>query len=200
MREKKCLIVLAAGNSSRMGTCKFMLKTGAGLSFIENIICETKDFLFDRIIIVVNEKTFHEVSFVLRNHLSEKIKVILNENVERERFYSLQLGLKQLRGFDYYFVHNADNPFLNHETLSLLYRNRFNSPVILPTFNGKGGHPVLFNKIIANFLLSSNSDARLDLELKKHKVLRIESSIKEVLTNIDNREDYFRVFGKKHVA
>lgn len=196
MTKEKGLVILAAGNSSRMGACKFLLKTDTGISFLEKILNDTKEFCFDKVVIVVNENTYNEVIFNLRDHLNENIIVIVNKDVSLERFYTLQLGLQQLKNFDYYFVHNADNPFINSENLNFIYDNREKTSVVVPCYNGKGGHPVMFNKKVAEYLLSAKPESRLNEELKKHNILRLETSFEEVLTDIDTGEDYFRVFGK----
>lgn len=92
MDEKAGLVVLAAGNSSRMGACKFLLKTNEGISILEKIIRDASDFGFDRILVVVNENTYNDVAATLKFRLNEKLRIVVNQRVELERFFFNSAG------------------------------------------------------------------------------------------------------------
>lgn len=190
MDEKAGLVVLAAGNSSRMGACKFLLKTNEGISILEKIIRDANEFGFDRILVVVNENTYKDVMTTLKFRLNEKLRIVVNQRVELERFFSIQLALIHTTDLDYVFVHNADNPHIDKAVLDLLFEQRKTAPVVIPCYEGKGGHPVLFNKKIAQEVLKADTTSRLDLELKRFDPLRLNCNNEKVLCNIDTKEDY----------
>lgn len=65
---------------------------------------------------------------------------------------------------------------------------------IYPVFNGKGGHPLLINKTVAEgILLQDNTQMNLKEFLKSYRKTNNVSDQK-VLININTPEDYINIF------
>jgi len=130
-------VILAADASSRMQSPKALLLFSPGITFIEKIVSEYANLGCTAIAVVVNENTASTVKQLLSLH--EKVSVIVNDRPEFERFYSLKLGLENVREADFCFFQNVDNPFIDSMTLDLLFKERSDDAFIVPVCKGKGG-------------------------------------------------------------
>lgn len=187
---KTGLIILAAGASSRMGKCKFLLPDRNEKPILENLLRAACEFDFANILIVTALKNAEAVIAIADAVAPETSSVIFNLRPESERFYSVKTGLFASGDIDYCFIHNADNPVLHIETLQKLYECRDTASVIVPTFNNKGGHPVLINRSVIEHICVAPVDSKLNVELQKSHVLRLEIHDPEILLDIDTEEDY----------
>lgn len=193
------MIILAAGNSARMGQCKFFLEFKNGKSFIEALLDAAFLFAFDKTTIVVNSNYLNDLIFRIGNkHWFHKIQIIENTQYTLGRFYSLKLGLGANFGIEYFFVSNADSPYLPLPVLTGLFSNRKNASVIIPTYQNQGGHPVLFNRMVANNLLLCNDSSVLSNELKRFKRYKVAFNDDSILRNINTPDDYFGLINQLH--
>ncbi len=184
------VVILAAGFSSRMEQAKFALKFDKGITFLEKIIQEYIAFACKEIIVVMNDK-----GITLREELNlsfpENVSIVLNKHPERERFYSLQTGLRALKDQSYTFIQNIDNPFVDQDVLSLLYKQSNKADYIVPTYKGRGGHPILISNKIGKIISGEKDyDKNLKEYLKEFNKLTQDSLNKELLFNINDLNDY----------
>lgn len=181
---------MAAGNSSRMGQCKFLLKLPNGKTFLENILSQTEIFPFRKTIIVTQSRHLLSLQKLFSEKFPPGLKFVFNDFPEQERFYSLQLGIKAAANADFCFVHNADNPFISKETLHLLYQNRKRADYICPRFANRGGHPILLNKQTLSYILDCPQDSKLNDVLTQKLRLNIEMADDSICVDIDTPEEY----------
>ncbi len=198
MKTDVAVIILAAGHSNRMGECKFLLamphvSLAPRLSFFETIVKTYTDFGTAEIIVVTQPKHLKELqNLKVKNQFT--IHFVLNNQPERERFYSLQLGIKHLVNAEYCFVQNADSPFVDTKSLDLLYQNRSKADCISPSFQGQSGHPVLLNKNTLNFLSTANSDSNLKDLLQNRSKYKVVTENALITVDIDTPADYHYYF------
>lgn len=192
---KACsVLILAAGKSSRMRLPKFSLKFNKRTTFLEKIISCYSNFGCQEIIVVLNEKGVNYIqsqSIELMNNCT----IIKNSNVAWERFYSVKLGLKALKTSTPTFIHNVDNPYAITKTLIKLFEGIGKSDYIVPTYENRGGHPILLSKKVINDLIKEEkNDLILSNFLKKYdkKILAVTDST--VLVNINTIEEYNKFF------
>ncbi len=183
-------IILAAGRSSRMGEAKFALPFAVNKTFLEEIIYQFHSFGCKQIVVVLNEKG----QDYIKNHrfiFPDNTLLITNKYLERGRFYSIKLGVHSIISENTpVFIHNIDNPFVNHKVLQKLLSNN-DSEYITPSYQDKGGHPILISKNIAQQIeLEKENNVVLSEFLKKFKRKRIEVNDKNILININTPEDY----------
>ncbi|MDO9256134.1 MAG: NTP transferase domain-containing protein [Bacteroidales bacterium] len=183
-------IILAAGNSVRMGTDKALLKFNADQTFLQKI---SEAYLLagiEQVIVVVNSELF--ILIRESNHnLSKKVLLVINDKPELGRFYSLQTGIKFLKPGNSCFFQNIDNPFTSEKLLCELIIFKDTADVIMPTYQKKSGHPVLISPLLAQEILRTyNSDLRIDLFLKQFEVKKTETIDPNILVNINSPEDY----------
>ena len=190
MKKDCSVIILAAGYSSRMGCAKFALRLPDGTSFLENIIKQYSDFGCSQVIVVVNNEG---KLFLDKNPIqgTKTIDFVVNYHPEYERFYSVKTGLVAVNNDNSVFLHNADNPFANLETLESLYKNRNIADFVKPIFNQKGGHPILIsNRIIRDIVLSENHNVNLNEFLKKYSRKEIQTEDEKIILNVNTMDDY----------
>jgi len=183
-------IILSAGNSERMGKHKALLAFDKGSTFLQKI---TETYLLagiEQVIVVVNSILFDTIKQG-DYALSAKILLVINDKPELGRFYSLRTGIKYLLPGNFCFFQNIDNPYTSEALLRELILHKDEAEVIMPTFKGRTGHPVLINSsVIKEIIEARNSDLRIDLFLKRFGVIKVETSDKYILANINLPEDY----------
>ena len=148
------VLILAGGESSRMKFPKPWLKKDYYHTFLSSIIHQYRSLGFINIVVVLNEN--FAINEWRKNFLvcDKLAKIVLNTSPEKGRLHSIFLGLKGISS-PYTLLHNVDNPYVNNEAINSILKN-YKDDITIPQFEGKGGHPVLFNlkvrkEIIENY-------------------------------------------------
>jgi len=187
------VIILAAGNSSRMQSPKFALQFDENHTFLEEIIAKYHQFGCKEIIVVLNKK-----GKTLADNLNlklDKATISINQHPEWERFYSIKLGVRTLTKQQPVFIHNVDNPFVNASVLENLLEQDVSTDYVVPTYKSRGGHPILVSNEICKAILSEKeNDLILSSFLKKFTKNRIAVPDEKVLLNINTKEIYHKNF------
>ncbi len=186
------VLILAAGNSGRMGSLKAFLPFDDTQCFLEKIITEYQSFGISSVFVVLNEK-----GMVLYKGLKKLKKdvAILNPFPEKERFFSIKTGLENIPEDQAVFLHNVDNPFIETTVLSALLRGYKPGVTVIPVFEGRGGHPVLISPEIAAAIRKeiSNKVILKDV-LKRFPTVRVPVSDNSILININTEQEYRKYF------
>jgi molybdenum cofactor cytidylyltransferase len=192
--EKPCsIIILAAGNSSRMKSPKFALPFDKKYTFLEKIIQEYDNFGCNKIIVVLNKE-----GKLLADTLNLKLKkttIVVNNHPEWERFYSIKVGLESLTQSHPVFIHNVDNPFVNTTILGNLLQQDINAGFVVPTYKGRGGHPILISNKVCQAIVSEKENAIIFSEfLKDYNKKRVDVADEKILVNINSKDLYQKYF------
>ena len=192
--KKIPVIVLAAGDSQRMGIPKGLLDYH-GKPFLSYQIESLFEIGFTDIIVVSGKDTA-----LYQENIPElkKSTVIVNPQPERGLFSSIQSGLLGLK--DKYqsgvFILPLDVPCPSKEVWNQLAVELSSSEanVSIPEFNGKRGHPVLLSDEFKQYLQTCSSDSRLDFEIRKQKELQkakiISVNDKNITLNLNTLEEW----------
>jgi CTP:molybdopterin cytidylyltransferase MocA len=183
------VIVLAGGDSSRMGLPKSWLELDNGITFLETIVSSFKQFGFDDIVVVLNAK-YTKIEWVEElSKIKQYTTIIKNSNPEKGRLYSLQLGLNAIKN-DTVFIHNVDNPFIENSVLKLLSNNVELNGITIPSFKEKGGHPVVINRKVKSEIINNYQNYETLKEVFTHfpkKYIEVNSS--SILKNINTPQE-----------
>jgi len=185
-------ILLSAGSSDRMGKHKALLNYDEDSTFVQRISDTYSLAGIEQIIVVVNADLF---DLLIERHLNlhHCVKVVINKIPDLGRFHTLQTGVLYTEPGNYCFFQNIDNPFTSVEVLKSLIQYREDADVIIPTFQNKSGHPVLFSSLVAQeILLEKTPDLRIDEFLKKFKVIKVEVPNSNILININSQEEFLK--------
>jgi len=191
------VVILAAGNSERMGFPKFLLKYSHSLTFIEHFVNQYKIFGCKQIVCVLNPTGYKLINEQL-NNIIEKVTIAINPNPERGRFSSIKIGLSKIDGDNPVFIQNIDNPYISIPLLSKLLEKCSEYNYTNPVVEGKGGHPVVIDSKIKNDIIREESnELRLDFYLKKYNGCKLNVDDRRILFNINNMDDYRTNIGQK---
>ncbi len=187
-------IILAAGESERMGRQKLLLPFDASHTFVERCVDVFAAFGCAEIIIVVNEHGMNNISSILPKWPAN-IKAVTNHTPGKGRFGSLQKGLIALTQRCPVFLHNVDSPFVTGEILESLAQHAGKADYVRPVYHGEYGHPVLVSPHIVNDLLSEESgDLHVRNYLSKYSQYFVEADNQLILANINTSDDYRHYF------
>lgn len=186
-------VILAAGASSRMGSDKALLQY-AGRTFLAGAI-QLLQGACDFVVVVTGNNTD-----LLRPVIYENSAYLVqNWQAELGQFSSLRLGLQAVlnRGRDAACVTLVDRPPAEAQTLATLKQRFLNtSPeatwAIVPQFDGKHGHPVIFGREMIEAFLRANptSNAR-DIEHQhQNRIEYFSVNDPRVVLNINTPEEY----------
>lgn len=183
-------IILAAGESKRMGFPKMLLPF-RGSTIIENAIEN-----------VINSQVNGTVVVLGSDH-DEIRKVVVNWPVEHcyNKIYSegmlssVQCGFRFLpQDFDAVLVFPGDQPGIK-PMVSDMVISAFRSSgkgIIIPVFRTSRGHPILISSKYRDQVMTL--DPKLGLRMLAEKfnsdVLEIDTGTPEILKDIDTREEY----------
>lgn len=185
------VVILAGGKSSRMHSPKVWLTLENGQSFAETLSQKYKQAGFTEIVVVLNaEFAFGDWHSSLSS-LKEKALVVLNNQPEMGRVYSLNQGLQYIRKSNFVFIQNVDNPVIKNETLKLLCRKAERNGVTVPEFKKQAGHPIVADVHLLRNLLRGTGEKKTlrEVLLPCHKK-RIDVNDPGVLVNINTAEEY----------
>jgi len=191
--KKFSAIVLSAGKSSRMGTDKFSLMFDEKKTFLEKIVTVYHDFGCNEIIVVLNSDGVEHFER-LKIKLPSTAKIAVNHHPERERFYSLKRGVEAMREIVPCFVSNIDNPFVNDDLLEKMALQIETCDYVFPSFNGRGGHPIMISEnVVRDLLAEPEEQMNMRDYLNRYSKHRIAVDDDKVLFNINTIDDYRRM-------
>lgn len=185
-------LILAGGNSERMGEPKSLLKFGNS-TFLEKIIFEYLSAGINKIFVVLNNQLIdHPIITKIKKVTGENVEFISNYYPGEGRFLSIKKGIKKAGNFTFCFIQNSDNPFVNSDLILQLILEKNYMGYTIPVYEGKGGHPILISgSIIRAISETKNKETNLRDLLRNFSKKEVAVKSKEILCNINTREDYF---------
>ena len=182
-------LILAAGESSRMGSPKALLEF-RGETFIDRLIRCFSAHCSPVIVVLGHEPE------VIRASVRSRFKVgfVLNTQYQRGQFSSMQCGLRAVPAdADGVVFTPVDHPNVEAETVGKLIES--GAQIAIPQYVGRHGHPVLFSRsLIAEFLaLPPDSQARAVTQRHASEIRYIDVADAGILDDIDDPEAYQRL-------
>jgi len=188
-------IILAAGNSSRMGQPKPFVKLNNRLTLLENLVVELKNCNIKQIVAVLNNQG-NQILETHYSYLKQAIEIVINPYPEKGRLFSLKTGITKT-GITPLFVQNVDNPFIHKELIDGMSNLLTKSAFVVPEYQHKGGHPVLISaEIVDDMLNKSLHTDNLRTFLSHYKKITYACTFQEILLNLNQPSD-IEVFKKK---
>lgn len=153
-------IVLAAGESTRMGRPKQLLPAGGG-TLLERILDEALRSDLDEVILVLGH-LFEDIRAVLGQVLEHpKLKVIENRQYKQGISSSIIAGLSEVEeSHDHVMILLADMPHIDANLIDLLVRRYIDSrlPLGAIKLKTKRTHPVIFSRKLFHELHNLKGD------------------------------------------
>ena len=188
-------IVPAAGLSRRMGREKILLPFG-GATVLETILTSL-EAAGARERVAVLRPDLPEAAELARR---SGARVVFNQRPEEEMLLSIRLGLESLSGqADAVFVWPADHPAVSRATLELLAGRADPARALVPTHEGRRGHPALLGRDLLPEVASIAPQEGLRSLWRSKPECLVEVPVDDpgVLQNIDTPEDYRAATGNE---
>lgn len=154
-------IILAAGESRRMGSLKPVLKIG-GKTFLQHIEGQLTFAGIDPVIVVLGHKADQ-----IQDNSDIKAEFVINTRYQLGQFSSLQTGVKNLPpSYRAAIVCLGDQPQIRAEWITGLIKKwgESSGDIIIPSYDGKSGHPVLYSaKVLEKIKQMDPSQTARDL-------------------------------------
>jgi len=181
--EKLDCVVLAAGNSLRMGKWKLLLPFGES-TMLETVVQEALKCC-SRVILVTGYN--NEILGDLFKYDS-RVVTVYNQEWEKGMFSSARLGMSLVET-ERFFLSLGDMPKVSEG----IYRELLTYPAypsVIPQYLGKKGHPVLFSKEVLPFALELTPEDSLRQVISRYPSLIVPVMDKGILQDVDTPEDY----------
>lgn len=144
------VVILAAGESRRMGKNKLLLEV-EGKRVIEWTVDSFRG-IADNIVVVLGHRP-EDMTPALKEL---GVRWTVNENHEEGMASSFKRGLVELRNCGAAFLALGDQPFVDRDFLKKaidVWKKR-HAKIVSPVYEGKKGHPVLFDRSLFGEILS----------------------------------------------
>jgi molybdenum cofactor cytidylyltransferase len=194
------ILILAAGESSRMGSPKQLLKWN-NTTLLEHTIQTSKKSNASKICVVLGAN-YNLIKTEINNNQGE---VLVNESWKKGLGSSIAFGvnniLKSDTNFDAVLVMLADQPLIDYTYLNkILDKFEIGKGQIIATSykNKKQGAPVLFDKFYLEELLQLNDDNGAQRILQKHSKNVLAINADNMVSDIDTLEDYQKLYNANH--
>jgi molybdenum cofactor cytidylyltransferase len=191
-------VILAAGESSRMGRDKALLPWGEG-TFLSAAIRMLQPHV--DVVIVVAGKNANALAPVVNTFPA---KLTANRHPEQGQFSSLQTGLQAVldQGRDTAIVALVDRPPADGRTL-LHLKKEFLRVVdeekwaVIPEHDSRHGHPIIVGReMIEAFLRAPAQATARDVEhAHQQRIVYVHVADPRVVQNVDTPEEYDRLAG-----
>jgi molybdenum cofactor cytidylyltransferase len=188
-------IVLAAGESKRMGTPKPLLRFG-NKTFLEQIVSVLKASDVDAVTVVLGAaaQTIRESTDL------SGAEIVINEDYPSGQLSSLIVALKSIPPqTQAILVCLVDSPFVTAAIVNRLVHKfkETGGPIVVPVFKKQRGHPTLFASSLFEELTHApvGEGARHVLYSNEDKVIELEVQDACILVRIDTPQDYVQYLG-----
>ena len=183
-------ILLAAGQSKRMNGENKLTKEIQGTPLIKHSVKNILASSIDELIVVLGYQKETIEKLINKN---EKIKFVFNKDFESGIASSIKTGLNNLsEKTEAFFICLGDMPMVNPNIYNQLIKSINKREIIVPTYKGQQGNPVLFAKSMKEKIINISGDvgAKKILELNKDKILNLEIN-DQCVTKDFNTQDSF---------
>lgn len=185
------VVVLAAGASSRFGSDKRAHVLSSGESLLHTTLTKYS-ITFEQVIAVLRPADDELTAAIAGRYPNCKTVIAARANLGMG--HSLAAGVGNAVGWDYVFIALADMPYVLRSTLTHLRRvmeSGHNHTIVLPTLEGRAGHPVGFGRAYFAELRALVGDQGARKVVAGHRDQVVEVSVTDagVLRDVDTPDD-----------
>jgi molybdenum cofactor cytidylyltransferase len=185
-------IVLAAGESKRMGEPKMLMPWGKS-TVLQTVIATLQTAGLSDILVVTGGARRQIESLV-----GKSVQTLFNENyADKEMLVSIQAGLRaKMREASAALICLGDQPQLQEksarEIITAWHQNR--ARIIVPSFEKRRGHPWLIAREYWDEILNLPADQTMRDFFNQHKrdIFYVNMDTPSILQDLDTPEDYLK--------
>ena len=190
--------ILAAGESQRMGQPKALVPF-QGLSFVEHLITATRHVRIGLTRIVLGAGA---------NDIRAKLPVdpasiVVNPDWPKGQLSSIHAAIRSLPSgaTEGVMICPVDHPLISPHLVAHLIRifDSTEKPVILPKYQGRRGHPVIFRAALYEELLAAPQEVGARQVVWDHatEIAEVETEEEGVILNLNDPETLRKALGHK---
>jgi molybdenum cofactor cytidylyltransferase len=183
-------VILSGGASSRMGSPKALLPY-QGKPFLEHLLAVTQHPKISARRVVLGPDS-ESIAKAVPLHPDE---IVINADWELGQLSSIHAALRSLPpGTDGTLLSLIDHPLITavlvDELIEEFYKSR--APIVLPVFQGRRGHPVIFSATLYEELLAAPLDvgARAVVWAHRTEVREYNTAEEGCVLNLNDPESY----------
>ncbi len=183
-------IILAAGESKRMGKPKQLLPWGKS-TILQQVVDNATKSKLGKVLVVLGYRA-DEIAAKLGQTSAQ---IVVNQDFKLGMSSSLKCGLRCAPTDSEAFMSLlGDEPLVDTDIIDLLI-DRYHTGrygIIIPVYNGRGGHPVIFDRRYKDELLALGSEDGASEVVHRHPedVLKVMVDSENILLDIDTVQDY----------
>lgn len=178
-------IILAAGESRRMGRAKAFLPFRGG-TFLSTLAGTFEQFCSPVIAV------FGFDGDAAARNSPDRVIPVINREYRSGMLTSLQAGLRaiDLQVIDRVLFTLVDHPAVSAETVAALVATE--ADIVIPRLNGKRGHPVLMRAALASEYLDEPGDAKVRDAIDRHadRILYVDVDDPGIRDDVDDPAVY----------
>lgn len=192
-RRGVCAIILAAGRAERLGSSKLSLQL-AGRSILRHVIDSALASNLSEIVVVLGHYARELVSEIPDDR---RVRSVHNARYDEGQHSSVKAGLAVLDGeAEAAVVLLGDQPFVTPEAINAIideFQMR-RTPLVLPIYQGRRGHPVLFSSALFPELLEASEEQGRREVVRRHMGRAATVALaQEPPMDVDTWQDYLQL-------
>jgi molybdenum cofactor cytidylyltransferase len=187
-------LILAAGESRRMGSPKALIPYH-GLTFVEHLLAATRLPRIGETRVVLGAGAEE-----IRARLPVKdSQIVINDAWESGPLSSIQAGLRSLpeEGVEAALICPVDHPLVTLRLIGAIVAafDRSGKAIVLPTYLGRRGHPVLFASRLFSELMGAPLDVGARAVVRGHRgeIEEVPTEEEGVVLNLNDPEALARL-------
>lgn len=191
-------VLLAAGESRRMGDFKQLLRLG-DKTFVEHCVDNLLASTIDQVIVV----TGHREAEVRRVIANRPVDIVHNAEYKSGMATSIKSGVRFVSDrADACVISLVDQPRIDSPVMDCLIQaykdgasDRSKSLIVIPAYGDKTGHPILVDLVLREEILAMDPESGLRQVVLAHSaaIKRVPVSSMSILEDCDVPADYERL-------
>ena len=188
-------IILSGGASRRMGSPKALLPY-QGRPFLEHLLDVTKH----RSIGVRRVVLGPDANAISAQVALKPEEIVVNTDWERGQLSSIQAAIRSLpAGTDGFLLLPVDHPLISDSLVADLIDTfeKSRAPIVVPCYEGRRGHPVIFAARLYEELLDAPEDkgARAVVWAHENEVCEVSTTEESCVLNLNDPEAFRKISG-----
>lgn len=188
-------VILAAGDSTRMGFPKALLLTPAGRPFVASIADTFAAAGITDIVVVTGRDHARIADVLMHERLPVPPRVVRNPDPSRGQLSSLLIGIDAVPAdAPAAVVTLVDVPLMTAETVRLVISEwqRTHAPIVRPAIGERHGHPVVFDQRLFQELRNTPLDVGAKAVVRAHvdEIVNVPVTDAGCLVDVDTPRDY----------